>query len=222
MLVKRFTNNWESRRSALTTHVPVPTLRRLPLYYRELKRAASQGLTHVSSKTLGERVGVPAVQVRKDMSYLDQKGRPGVGYEAQSLAAHLRDFLGLASEKQAVLVGVGNLGRALALYPGFHAYGLRIVGAFDNDLDKVGQRVGTLEILPVEALGDIVARLQVRVGIITTPADAAQDIADALVAGGIKGIWNFAPCRLAVPDGVFVKDEDLAVALAVLSHVVEQ
>ena len=205
-----------------TPDVPEPTLRRLPLYYRELKRAIALETDHLSSKELGESVGIPAVQVRKDLSYLDEKGRPGVGYETRTLAAHLEMFLGLTNDKEAALVGVGNLGRALALFPGFAAYGFHIVLLFDNDPAKVGRHVGKRKILPIEKLTDIVAQMHIHLGIITAPAEVAQDVADAMVTAGIKTIWNFAPRSLAVPEGVFVKNEDLAVALATLSRVVER
>lgn len=201
--------------------IPLPTLKRLPLYYRELKRASEQGVPYLSSGTLGANAGIPAVQVRKDLSHLDEKGKSGVGYDTNILAAHLEDYLGLVNDKEAILVGAGNLGRALALYPGFDAYGLKIVVLFDSDPDKVGTRVGNLEIVSMEKLENLTARLGIRIGIITTPPRVAQEVADHMVAAGIKAIWNFAPRNLTVPGGIFVKDEDLAAGLAVLSHAVE-
>ena len=206
----------------MTKGVPAPTLRRLPLYYRELKLAVADDVLHISSRELGERVGVPASQVRKDLSYLDEKGKSGVGYESHCLASHLETFLGLINDKEAALVGVGNLGRALALYPGFDSYGLRIVALFDNDPAKLGEQVNGLEVLSVDRLIECIARRQLRLGIITTPVEAAQEVAAVMVAGGIRAIWNFAPCNLNVPAEVFVKNEDLAASLALLSHVVEQ
>ncbi|NLE77121.1 MAG: redox-sensing transcriptional repressor Rex, partial [Chloroflexi bacterium] len=132
------------------------------------------------------------------------------------------EFLGLVNRHEAVLVGVGNLGRALVLYPGFSASGVEIVALFDRDPAKVGQTVGEREILPVVKLSDLVRRLQIRMGIITVPAEAAQEVAKALVSGGVQVIWNFAPCRLCVPDGVYVRNEDLAAELATLSHYIQQ
>ena len=198
--------------------IPKPSLRRLPFYYRWLRRAIEEGTTVVSSKELGSSIGVPGAQVRKDLSYIAEYGRPGIGYNARSLAAHLEEFLGLMNDKEAVLVGVGNLGRALILYPGFARYGLHIVALFDSDPAKVGQMVGGRQVFPVERLTELVGRLQVQMGIITVPADAAQEVATAMVAGGIQVIWNFAPVRLVAPEHVFVKDEDLAAQLATLSH----
>jgi redox-sensing transcriptional repressor len=202
--------------------IPKPSLARLPLYYRCLMEALQKNLEYLSSSELGERCGAPAVQVRKDLSYLSQKGRSGVGYHVGELAAYLEAYLGLANEKDAALVGVGNLGRALALYPGFGAYGLQIVTLFDTDPLKVGSEVGGRTVFSVDRLTNLVKRLGIRIGIIATPARAAQTVADNMVAGDIKGIWNFAPVRLDVPEDVFVLQEDLAASLAVLSHHIRQ
>lgn len=198
--------------------IPAPSLRRLPIYHRRLRQALDRGVEIVSSKDLGESAGVPDAQVRKDLSYLELDGRPGVGYNTRSLAADLEDFLGLANDKEAVLVGAGNLGMALALYSGFERYGLRITALFDNDPARLGVLPDGRQILPVETLTELVRRFQVRIGIITAPEDVAQGAADALVAGGIQVIWNFAPCKLRVPADVLVKNEDLAAELATLSH----
>jgi len=122
------------------------------------------------------------------------------------------------NDKEAVLVGVGNLGRALASYTGFERYGLRIVALFDQDPAKVGMLVGEHQVLPASKLADLASRLHIQMGIITVPACAAQSVADLMVAGGIRVIWNFAPCRLSLPDSVLVKNEDLAAELATLSH----
>lgn len=202
--------------------IPQPSLQRLPIYYRRLRYAIKEGIHFVSSNDLGRSAGVPGAQVRRDMSYLEEVGRPGVGYDARSLAAHLEEFLGLINDKEAVLVGLGNLGRALVLHPGFKRYGLQMIALFDNDAAKVGQFVGDSEILPVEKLSNLSQRLNIQIGIITVPAESAQEVADAMVAGGIKVIWNFAPCRLTVPESVLVKNEDLAAELALLSHHIAQ
>lgn len=206
----------------MNEHIPAPSLKRLPIYYRRLKDAVKEKITYVSSDELGQSAGVPAAQVRKDLSYLEEKGRPGVGYNAESLAKHLEGFLGLTEDKKAALIGVGNLGKALVLYPGFARYGLSIVALFDNDPAKTGHTVAGLEILPVKALMNAVPQMDINIGLITAPAQAAQEIANAMVESGIKAIWNFAPTRLEVPDDVFVKNEDLASELAVLSHYVKR
>jgi redox-sensing transcriptional repressor len=198
--------------------IPAPSLRRLPIYYRRLRQMLDQGVEIASSKDLGESAGVPDAQARKDLSYLELDGRPGVGYNARSLAADLESFLGLVNDKEAVLVGAGNLGMALALYPGFARYGLRIIALFDSDPAKLGDLPDGRQVLPVEKLTDLVDRLQVRIGIIAAPESVAQEVADAMVAGGIEVIWNFASCKLKAPAEVLVKNEDLAAELATLSH----
>lgn len=198
--------------------IPAPSLRRLPIYYRRLVQALDQGRACVSSKELGEAAGAPDAQVRKDLGYLSYEGRPGVGYDARLLAACLEEFLGLANDKDAVLVGLGNLGRALAYYPGFEKYGLHIVAIFDSDPAKQGRLPDGRQVFAVDRLTDLVRRLQVRIGVITVPEAAAQSVADALIAGGVEVIWNFASCKLNVPREVLVKNEDLGAELATLSH----
>ncbi len=198
--------------------IPLPSLRRLPIYYRRLRAALEEGETVLSSQELGDAADVPAAQVRKDLSHVGEFGRPGVGYDVTALAECLETFLGLVNDKEAVLVGVGNLGRALVSYPGFTRYGLRIVALFDADIAKVGLRVGEHRILPVSKLADLARRMHIQMGIITVPADAAQHVADQMVAGGISVIWNFSPITLHVPEVVLVKNEDLAAELATLSH----
>lgn len=202
--------------------IPAPSLRRLPIYYRRLAQALEEGRTSVSSKELGEAAGVPDAQVRKDLGYLSYEGRPGVGYDARLLAACLEEFLGLANDKDAVLVGLGNLGRALAYYPGFERYGLHIVAIFDSDPAKQGRLPDGRQVFAVEKLTDLVRRLQIRIGIVTVPEASAQAIADALIAGGVQVIWNFASCNLKVPQDVLVKNQDLAAELATLSHHITQ
>jgi redox-sensing transcriptional repressor len=198
--------------------IPRPALQRLPVYYRRLMKAIEEKMPFISSDELGRSVGVPGAQVRKDLGYLSEHGRSGIGYDARSLASYLEEFLGLINDTEAVLVGVGNLGRALALYPGFAHYRLQIIALFDNDVAKVGQTLGGRRILPMEKLANLAQRLHIQMGIITVPASAAQEVAEAMITGGIKVIWNFAPCRLVVPEDVLVRNEDLAAQLATLSH----
>jgi len=198
--------------------IPAPSLRRLPVYYRRLVQALADGQAVMSSRELGDAAGVPDAQVRKDLGYLDYEGRPGIGYDVRALAAGLEDFLGLVNDKEAVVVGAGHLGTALAVYEGFARYGLRIVALFDADPAKLGTLPDGRQILPVAKLTDLVSRLQVQIGIIAVPEQAAQEVAERLVAGGVRAIWNFAPCKLALPADVLVKNEDLAAELATLSH----
>jgi len=198
--------------------IPRPSLNRLPLYYRFLVQASEAGRSIVSSEEMGQALNLPAAQIRKDLTYVREFGRPGVGYLVSELLASLEEFLGLANDKEAIVVGAGRLGQALASYPGFAAYGLRIVALFDCDPAKVGQEVAGRRVFAMDKLANLVGRLHIQMGVITVPAQAAQSVADAMVAAGISVIWNFAPIRLTVPEGIWVENEDLASRLATLSY----
>lgn len=203
--------------------IPRPSLSRLPVYYRFLIEAASRGASIVSSEEMGRALGLPPAQIRKDLSFLRDFGRPGVGYDVEEVAASLEEFLGLANDKEAVVVGAGRLGQALAAYPGFEGYGLRIVALFDTDPVKVGREIAGRQVFPLAKMENLVRRLHIQMGIITVPAGAAQQVADAMAAAGISVIWNFSPVRLVVPEGVWVENEDLASRLATISyHVVRK
>lgn len=198
--------------------IPKPSLRRLPLYYRQLRELAAKNIRITSSEELGAAVNVPAAQVRKDLTYLGELGRPGVGYEVLSLAAHLEDILGIVKDKEAILVGAGRLGTALAGYEGFRHYGLDIVALFDIDEAKIGTPVGEKTISPLSRLPDLVRRRNIQIGIIAVPAPAAQEVAELMAESGITVIWNFAPTNLRLPDHIWVENEDLAARLATLSY----
>ncbi|MGI5916747.1 MAG: redox-sensing transcriptional repressor Rex [Anaerolineae bacterium] len=198
--------------------IPRPSLARLPAYLRRLIQAIELGESVISSQALGEAAGVPAAQVRKDLSHLGELGRAGIGYEVEHLASVLHGFLGLGRAKRAVVVGAGNLGRALAAYPGFARYGLRIVALFDVDPAKIGRRESGREVYALDRLPEVVRQESVDMGILTVPADQAQDVADLMIEAGIEVIWNFAPQALQVPDHVFLQYEDLAARLAIISY----
>lgn len=219
-IVKSLTNTTTSSETTRKAAIPLPSLRRLLVYYRHLILVSGPEETYISSADLAWAAETTPEQVRKDLSFLPSQGRSRVGYPAHRLAKSIENVLHLATDKEAALVGAGNLGRALALYPGFAQYGLHIVVLFDNNPAWVGQQVGNLQVLPVEKLSNLVERMLIRIGIITTPADAAQSVADAMVAGGIKAIWNFANARLDVPKDVMVRNTDLTPELLVLSHYV--
>jgi len=195
--------------------LPGPTLARLPFYYRRLLRALDEGQEIVSSEDLGQAAGVPAAQARKDLSYLGEFGRPGVGYDAEALADHLADFLGLTRDRAAIVVGAGRLGMALAAYTGFARYGLHIEALFDIDPSKFKQRVGSKPILPMSSLGDWFQKHRVDLSIIAVPAFAAQAVADRLVEAGARALWNFTPREVQVPPHVYVQNEDLGTRLAI-------
>jgi redox-sensing transcriptional repressor len=207
---------WSSAISELR-RIPEATVARLPLYYRALLEIAEQAVATVSSEQLAELAGVNAAKVRKDLSYLGSYGTRGVGYDVTELVDEIAQELGLTHDWPVTIVGLGNLGHALANYRGFGARGFRIVALVDADAAKVGDRVGDLVIESIDDLDRIVADRAVAIGVIATPAGAAQDVADRLVAAGVGSILNFAPAVVTVPPGVSLRKVDLATELQILS-----
>ncbi|MGH8982775.1 MAG: redox-sensing transcriptional repressor Rex [Acidimicrobiia bacterium] len=197
--------------------IPEATVARLPLYYRALLETSDQQVGTVSSERLAELAGVNAAKVRKDLSYLGSYGTRGVGYDVEFLLHQISRELGLTHDWPVVIVGVGNLGHALANYRGFGARGFRIVALVDADPGKVGQRVGELAVEALDDLPRIVADREIAIGIVATPAGAAQEVADRLVDAGVTSILNFAPTVVAVPGGVSLRKVDLATELQILS-----
>ena len=197
--------------------IPEATVARLPLYYRALVEMAEQRIPTVSSERLAELAGVNAAKVRKDFSYLGSYGTRGVGYDVEYLLFQISRELGLTQDWPVVIVGIGNLGHALAGYAGFASRGFHIAALFDADPGRVGERVGGLAVRDVAEVEAVVEAERISIGVIATPAHAAQRVADRLVAAGVTSILNFAPCVLVVPDGVDVRKVDLAVELQILS-----
>ena len=195
--------------------VSVNTLQRLPTYLNYLKSLDDNG--NISSTEIARALGLNDVQVRKDLSSVSSGGRPKVGYNIRGLILDLKEFLGYNAVNDAVMVGCGNLGRALMSYRGFREYGLRIVAGFDISDDIVGEEVGGKPILPLSSLPQYCRENGVRIGVITTPAQAAQKACDLLMEGGIKAVWNFAPAHITVGEGVLVQNENMACSLALLS-----
>jgi len=204
----------DETRPAKEGPVPSPAIRRLCLYLRELEGFLVQDRHTVSSKQLGQMLGLTDAQVRKDLAYFGQFGYPGVGYRVEELIARIRSILGTDRTWNAVLLGAGNLGRALLSYRGFFKKGFRIVAAIDCDAHRIGEQVGMtpgLRVLPLERLAEVIAQYDVQIAILCVPADAAQSLADRLVPLGIMGILNFAPVAINVPETVSVTSVDLAV-----------
>lgn len=197
---------------------PRPLLERLARYYQIAAQAGEDGSDVISSAWLGELLGIDATLVRKDMAAAGIIGRPKVGYAIKEVLARLDAALGLAQRHDAVLIGCGDLGSAIARYPGFSRYGLKIAGVFDVDTAKIGKSVGGLTILPMEKCKSFIEVFRIRIAILTAPASAAQQLTDWLVSKGITGIWNFAPVHVRVPDHVVVRNENLAVGLAQFIH----
>lgn len=203
--------------------VPQPTLQRLVVYYRYLKKLAEMDEEKVvCSKKMGEDVGTSSAQVRKDLSYFGEFGCKGVGYEISTLMRCLERILGVNKRWKVVLVGAGNLGRALVNYQGFNRLGIEIVEAFDNDLDKIGNRVGALAVKNDKEMEIIIRKNNIKMAILAVPGEEAQQVARRLVAAGIRAIWNFAPEMLRLPADIHVYDENLAISLVTLIYKLNQ
>jgi redox-sensing transcriptional repressor len=197
--------------------IPEATVARLPLYLRSLLEGQHSGLSTISSERLAELAGVNAAKERKDLSYLGSYGTRGVGYDVDYLLFQMSRELGLTQDWPVVIVGLGNLGQALANYVGFGDRGFPIVALCDADDRVVGTTVHGIVVRHIDELPSIAADNAISIGIIATPAGAAQDVADVLVAAGVSSILNFAPTVLAVPDEVSLRKVDLAVELQILS-----
>lgn len=194
------------------------TVVRLPLYLRALVDLATAGEGTVSSEGLAEATGVTSAKVRKDLSYLGSYGTRGVGYDVAYLIHQIRRELGLTQHWAIVIAGLGNLGNALANYRGFVERGFRVAALVDVDPSKVGTSIGGVSVRSIEDLPAIVHEDEVAIGVIATPASAAQGVADRMVAAGIRSILNFAPAVVTVPTGVTVRKVDLATELQVLAY----
>ncbi len=196
------------------------TVRRLSLYLRIVREIRARADTTVSSESLAEVAGLTSAQVRKDLSLFGNFGVRGKGYDVGALESALREILGLNRAWSAVVVGAGRLGSALTAYPDFAQQGFRILALFDSDPAKIGHRFGEAEVLPMEQLEPFARREGVTIGIVATPASAAQEAATRLVAAGIRGILNFAPTRIEVPRGVNLRDVNLSIELEGLSFAI--
>lgn len=193
------------------------TLKRLPVYLTYLKSLPEDGPAHISATALAAALGMGEVQVRKDLALVSNGGRPKIGYLREGLAQDIERYLGYGNNKDAVLVGAGKLGRALLGYSGFAEYGLNIVAAFDSDDALIGTSKSGKPIMHLSRLERFCRSNQIRIGIITVPAEHAQAVCDQLIANGILAIWNFAPKHLDVPENILVQSENMAASLALLS-----
>lgn len=197
--------------------IPDATVSRLPIYQRVLDELQSQGSTTVSSEDLAELAGVNAAKARKDLSFLGSYGIRGVGYEVDYLLFQIRHALGLTQQWPVLIVGVGNLGRALADYTGFTSRGFPVAALVDDDPAKIGTDHVGLQIRPLADLAHLVRQHAIAIGVIAIPSSGAQRVADLLVEAGVSSILNFAPAVLSVPDDVHLRQVDLAVELQILS-----
>lgn len=200
--------------------LPLPTIRRYPIYLRAIKAKIAGGELTVSSAVLAEELGLDPVLTRKDLAMSGVSGKPRRGYPAKELCDAINRALGWDNATDAVLVGVGSLGRALLGYSGFEEQNLSIAAAFDSDPALVGKTIHGVKVHPMTDLTRLVQRLKVKLGILTVPTSAAQKCADEIVAAGIKGILSFCPVQIDVAADVTVQNVDLAQSLAVLSHMI--
>lgn len=191
-------------------------LKRLPGYLAYLKSMPDNAPENISATALAQALGMGEVQVRKDLALVSDGGRPKVGYRRERLIDDIEQFLGYDNTTDAILIGAGKLGQALMAYKGFDEYGLNILAAFDAK-PKMERTEEGKPIYNISRLPQFCRSHKVLMGIITVPADGAQQVADQLIAGGIKAIWNFAPTHLDVPTGILVQNENMATSLAVLS-----
>ncbi|MBV9853465.1 MAG: redox-sensing transcriptional repressor Rex [Streptosporangiaceae bacterium] len=197
--------------------IPEATVARLPVYLRALYALAERGVTTVASDELATAAGVNSAKLRKDLSHLGSYGIRGVGYDVDYLVYQVSRALGLTQSWPVVIVGAGNLGRALANYGGFASRGFRIAALLDSDPALVGRKIGRLVVSHADELEAVVASQNVAIGAIATPAASAQAVCDRLVAAGVTSILNFAPLVLTVPDGVDVRKVDLSIELQILA-----
>lgn len=197
--------------------IPLPTIRRFPAYLRLLKDYMADGEKLVSATRLAVDLRLKPIQVRKDMACTGIEGKPKIGFEIDDLIRAIEHHLGWDNTADAVLIGVGNLGKALVGYQGFENYNLRIISIHDTDQKKIGTRVHGITIQPMDVLEKTIARFGINIAILTVPAENVQKIAERIVDAGILGIWNFAPKKLKLPDNIIVQRTDLATNFAELS-----
>jgi redox-sensing transcriptional repressor len=198
--------------------IPEATVARLPVYLRALTTLSEAGTGTCSSEDLAAAAGVNSAKLRKDLSYLGSYGTRGVGYDVDYLRYQIAREIGVTQDWPVVIVGIGNLGHALANYSGFRSRGFRVVALLDADPDRHDEVVAGVDVRPFDDLEQIVKEHGVAIGVIATPALAAQDVADRMVASGITSIRNFAPSVLAVPTGVDVRKVDLSIELQILAY----
>jgi redox-sensing transcriptional repressor len=201
-----------------TQEIPNIVVSRLPIYLRALQRMAEQGIKTTSSQELGERVGITAAQIRKDLSLFGEFGKQGTGYYIPFLVDELRHILHVDEFWDVVVVGMGDIGHAVTRYQGFSNCGFRIVMVFDSDPARIGQKVGDYIIQDVRGIGEAVKSAGVQIAMLAVPAAAAQTVTDLLVAAGVKGILNYAPISLTVPEDVRVQYIDPAIGLQRMTY----
>ena len=201
-----------------TSLISKATIDRLPLYFRTLRLVQDEGIDVISSDELGRRLGITPEQIRKDLASFGQFGKKGVGYYVNELKHNVGGILGLDNHWNIAVIGIGHLGAALANYQNFVSLGFNLVALFDQDPKVIGTVQNHVKVEAIDDLSRIVRERGVHIGIIAVPAAFAQDVADKLVAAGVKGIWNFAPIKMQVPETMHIVNEDLSIGLSRLSY----
>ena len=202
--------------------VPEVVIKRLPRYYRYLDELDREGKTRISSTALSRKMGVTASQIRQDFNYFGGFGQQGYGYNVQYLLTELKKLLGINKGYKIIIVGAGNLGHAIANYAGLKKRGFRLIGIFDNDSEKIGKKVGDIEIYDVSEVNDFIENNKVDIAILALPKRATEEVADMLAGSGIKGLWNFSYTELESNDSVMVENVHLTDSLMTLSFKINQ
>jgi redox-sensing transcriptional repressor len=198
--------------------IPDIVIGRLPIYLRSLTRLMAQGRQVTSSQELGERLGISAAQIRKDLSQFGEFGKQGTGYNIEFLAKKIQEILKVDRVWDVAVVGAGDVGHAVAFYGGFHQRGFKIAQIFDNAPEKIGTKINDIEVLDIEKIEEKIKKANIKVAMLTVPASVAQDVVDQLVKAGVKAILNYAPVNLVVPQGVQVQYIDPAVHLQNMTY----
>lgn len=206
-----------------TKPISLQTLKRLPIYLQYLKSLSRDSIVHISATSIALALGLNNVQVRKDLASVSDKGKPKMGYVLTELIKDIESYLGYDNVQSAILIGAGNLGRALLCYEGFSKYNLDIIAAFDKDEKLIGSLIKNKQVFSLNKLKNLCERMKIKIAIITVPDYQAQEVCDLLVESGILAIWNFAPINLNVPEEVIVQNENIGSSLAILSkHLTEK
>ncbi len=203
-------------RSTPTRALPEPTLRRLPWYLAFVSMLKMQGVEHVSSTAISRKLNVDASQIAKDLSFLSIKGKTRIGYDVSGLEHVLEEFLGFKRGHNALIVGVGSLGSALIADSGLQRYGLNIVAGFDINSEITGRRIGSVPVFDIEEIAERRRAYNAEIGIVAVPPESAQQVADMLVAAGVKALWNFTPFRIRTEPGIVVTNTSIYAHLAVM------
>jgi redox-sensing transcriptional repressor len=208
--------DWEVLMNPLA--IPDIVIRRMPLYLRTLKLLKDQGQTVTSSQEIGDMLGISATQIRKDLSYFGEFGKQGTGYDVRYLQEQVRQILKVDHSWNIALIGAGDLGRAILRYSGFEEGGFSIVAILDRDKRKIGRQIGTLEVLDIAQLPEVINGYRIQIAIIAVPTSDAQEVADALADAGVKAILSYAPIPLSLPADVRIEHIDPVVGLQSMTY----